>query len=168
MKDWPRHRPDCLVIGAILGNRRVMLQAMCWTHLSQDKCNRPIRLGQLSFAFRKTAGVFWVHFDQRQVVGQRCFERAVIRACGFVNHAGGLVWPDPAAQLLETGLGVGELLENPVTQPVTIEFVFGNVYANAIVCHLRHVLCLSSETAISAIPSRDVAVQCTAGQWITL
>ena len=84
----------------------------------------------------------------------------MIRTRWFINDTGGQVCSDPAAQLLETGFGVGELFESPVTQTVAIEFVFGNVYPNAIVCHLRHVLCLSSEAATSGIPSGLMRRRC--------
>ncbi len=133
---------------------------MCCTHLIQNARVGTICLGQLSPALGKTASVFWAHLDRRQVVGQRRFERSMISARWLINDAGRKAWSDPSPQLLETGFGVGELLENPIAQSMAIEFVFGNVYANAIVDDLRYVLCLSSGSAILGLPSGLMRRRC--------
>jgi len=97
----------------VFGDRRIWLQRMRCAYLCQNTGVSSVRLSQLPLSLRKAAGVLWVHLDQWQVVSQCRLERAVVRTFWFTNYAGWQVRPDPAAQLLEAGLCVGNFSKAP-------------------------------------------------------
>ena len=84
-----------------------------------------------------------VHLDQRKRLAKLRLEGLVIRPCWLENNPRNRGLAQPFGQSAKSHSRIVEALCRTIFQPESVKMGFRNIYANVMICHLRHVLCLS-------------------------
>ena len=84
-----------------------------------------------------------IDLNQWELPRKRAFKPPVIWARRLKHDTGGHIATQPRRKCAESAKTVRKGCCIPITQPMRIKEVFGDIYAYAIICHHRHVLCLS-------------------------
>ncbi len=112
-------------------------------HAGQHSGIDRIGLGPGAMCLGKPARLQRVYLDQRKRLAKRRLECLVIWPCRLENDPRNRCLAQPFGQSTKSRSRILEALRRTIFQPEHVQVGFRNVDANGIICHLRHVLCLS-------------------------